>query len=168
MVGHGQKLRSPAQTVGNLSYAGMGPALNPSKKSSFYSLLGLQLQLIKARFYVFLKILNKGKTMNRCIKSLSLGALLALVMASASAQSPAPATGASAPSTVGVTPQEATRANQQAVPRSDTATVVRTAPSPADRASAALGGATTDTTTRATTAGSAAPAGTRGARADRN
>ena len=81
--------------------------------------------------------------MKRQIKLISLGALMAVAMASASAQTPTPATGASAPATVGVTPQEAATANRQAVPRSDTATVVRTAPSPMQRASGAMNDTTT-------------------------
>lgn len=81
---------------------------------------------------------------------------MALATASASAQTPMPATGASAPTTIGVTPQEAAKANRQAVPRSDTATVVRTAPSPMQRASEAMN----DTT--ATPAAPAAPAAMNG------
>lgn len=100
--------------------------------------------------------------MNRHIKSISLGALTALVVANASAQPAAPAPGASVPATVGVTPREAAAANQQAVPRSDTATVVRTAPSPAARASDAMTGNTASTT------GNNAMGSTRRARADRN
>ena len=115
--------------------------------------------------------------MNRCIKSIPLAALLGLAAASAWAQAPAPAAGASAPSTLGVTPAEAARANQQAEPRSDTATVVRTAPSAATQASGAVSGAANSaaTTTGANTTGSAmgrqnaAGAGNvRSARADRN
>ena len=101
--------------------------------------------------------------MKRHIKSICLGALGALAAASALAQTAAPAAGASAPATLGVTPQEAATANRQAVPRSDTATVVRTAPSPAQRATTSMDGNTT-----AGTAGTATTAGTRAARADRN
>ena len=47
---------------------------------------------------------------------------------------------ASQPTTaVGVTPQAAAEANRQAVPRSDTGTVVRTSPSAADTARSATG-----------------------------
>lgn len=113
------------------------------------------------------------------IKSISLGALMALAVVSASAQTPMPAAGASAPATVGVTPQEASTALKQAVPRSDTATVVRTAPSPAQRASDAMGSnntaapaATTSNTASTATMNRTAPNGamgtTRAARADRN
>lgn len=119
--------------------------------------------------------------MNRHIKSIPLGAVLALALASASAQTPAPAGTASAPATLGVTPQEAAKATQEAVPRSDTGTLVRTAPSPAERASGALSGNMPDTssatgrTAQGTTSmngttgtGSGAMGGTRRARADRN
>lgn len=117
--------------------------------------------------------------MKRHIKSVSIGALMALAVVGASAQTTMPANGASAPGTVGVTPREAASAMQQAVPRSDTATVVRTAPSPAQRASSAMSGDTT-TAPAATTGSSASTAAmggtprtgamgtTRAARADRN
>ena len=115
------------------------------------------------------------------LTSMSAGALIAMAAAGVFAQTTAPASGASAPGTVGVTPQEATRANQQAIPRSDTATVVRTAPTAASQASAAVSG-TTGTTGSTGTAGTAnttgvtgstgqdgmATGGTRAARADRN
>lgn len=121
--------------------------------------------------------------MNRYIQSMPLGAALALALAAgnATAQTTAPATAgtASAPATVGVTPQEAAEATRKAVPRSDTGTVVRTSPSPAERASGALNNAGSPAaTTPATgttgaagtgTAGTAGDgAGTRPARADRN
>ena len=65
---------------------------------------------------------------------------------------------------VGVTPQAAAEANRQAVPRSDTGTVVRTSPNAADTARSATGmtgmaGSSGDTTTGNTM---------RQARADRN
>ena len=68
-----------------------------------------------------------------------------------------------APAAVGVTPQTAAEANRQAVPRSDTGTVVRTSPNAADSARSATGmtGSTGDTA-----ASSSAPMRT--ARADRN
>ncbi|MEO6322353.1 MAG: hypothetical protein ABIR56_16830 [Polaromonas sp.] len=107
--------------------------------------------------------------MNRYIKSISLGAVLALALASVSAQTPAPAGTASAPATVGVTPQEAATATQQAVPRSDTGTLVQTSPSPADKARDALGDRTTPSAAPMTgTTGNGATATTRRARADRN
>ena len=108
--------------------------------------------------------------MIRHLTSMSAGALLALAAAGAFAQTTPPASGASAPSTLGVTPQDAARANQQAVPRSDTATVVRTAPSPASRASAAMDGTSGTATGTTGTAGQGgmATGGARTARADRN
>lgn len=114
--------------------------------------------------------------MKHHIRSISLGALVALAVASVSAQTAAPAAGASAPATVGVTPQEAATANQQAVPRSDTATVVRTAPAPTQRASDAMSGNTTRAPAGSTggnaamnsTTGNAGMGTTRAARADRN
>ena len=122
--------------------------------------------------------------MNGHLTSVSVGALLAFAAAGAFAQTTPPASGASAPGAVGVTPQDAAKANQQAVPRSDTATVVRTAPSAATRASAAVGSTTgstgtTGATGTAATTGAASTAGGTGqggmatgsartARADRN
>ena len=122
--------------------------------------------------------------MKRHIKSISLGALMAIAVVGASAQTPMPATSASAAATVGVTPQEASTALKQAVPRSDTATVVRTAPSPAQRASDAMSSTTTATPAAATPAATTAATPntaamgtaprngamrtTRAARADRN
>ena len=117
--------------------------------------------------------------MKRHIKSISIGALMALAAVGASAQTTMPATGASAPATLGVTPREAAIANQQAVPRSDTATVVRTAPSPAQRASDTMSSGTTPApaATTGSTGNTAAMSGTprtgamrttRAARADRN
>ncbi|MDQ3059267.1 MAG: hypothetical protein M3R45_07025 [Pseudomonadota bacterium] len=87
--------------------------------------------------------------MNSYTKMLPWGAVLALTVMSAAAQTTPPASAPATPSTpgtVGVTPGEAAEANRQAVPRSDTGTVVRTAPSAADRAGAALDSGTTDTT----------------------
>ena len=65
-------------------------------------------------------------------KTLSLTAALALSAAGAWAQT------SSTPTTVGATPQEAQQATQNAVPRSDTATLVRTGPSATERASDAM------------------------------
>ena len=114
--------------------------------------------------------------MNHQIRSISLAAFLALAAASASAQTAAPAASASAPATLGVTPREAAAANQQAVPRSDTATVVRTAPAPTQRASDAMSGNTTrapagstgGTAAMNSTTGNTGMGTTRAARADRN
>lgn len=77
---------------------------------------------------------------------------------------------------VGVTPQAAAEAARKAVPRSDTATVVRTAPNAADAArnAAAAAAPSTDATTPVTTStmasngDTARPAVVRKARADRN
>ena len=171
------------KVIAALSYGGMRPALKPSKKSTFYSSVSLQLQAIGNASSVLPQTFRKGRFMNLHLTSISAGALLALAAAGAFAQSTPPATGASAPGTIGVTPAEAAKANQQAVPRSDTATVVRTAPSPASQASAALGTTgttgtagttgTTGATSAAGTAGSAgqggmATGGSRSARVDRN
>ena len=77
-----------------------------------------------------------------------------------------PGMGANQPTTgVGVTPQTAAEANRQAVPSTDTGTVVRTSPNAADSARNATGmtgrtGRTGDTTDTGTTM--------RTARADRN
>ncbi|MFC7208662.1 hypothetical protein ACFQOZ_20025 [Comamonas endophytica] len=70
------------------------------------------------------------------IKTLSLGAALALAATGAFAQTTNNSTVNSnqTPASVGVTPQTANEANQKAVQRSDTGTLVRTEPSAADRA----------------------------------
>lgn len=94
--------------------------------------------------------------------------------------SPITSSTASQPTTaVGVTPQAAAEANKKAVPRSDTATVVRTAPTAAERARNATGDSTTngDSTTTGentttgvstTTGGADAEPSMPKARADRN
>ena len=179
-----ERCRIRRKLIAALSYGGMRPALKPNKKCAFYSSGSLQLQAIGNALFVLPQTFRKGRFMNRHLISMSAGTLLALAAAGAFAQSTPPASGASAPGTVGVTPAEAAKANQQAVPRSDTATVVRTAPSPASQASAAMGGttgtaATTGTTGTANTTGAArtagsagqsgmATGGSRSARADRN
>lgn len=76
--------------------------------------------------------------MLRYIKLISLGVALTLTVASVSAQTNVPAGTASAPARVGVTPQDAAEATQKTIPRSDTGTLVRTSPAPADRASDAM------------------------------
>lgn len=106
--------------------------------------------------------------MLRYIKLIPLGAALALAAASVSAQTTAPA-----PARVGVTPQDAAEATQKAIPRSDTGTLVRTAPAPADRASDAMSSSPTGApnATAAKTAGRTADrsiTSRRRARADRN
>lgn len=74
---------------------------------------------------------------------------------------PSPGMGTNQPATgVGVTPQTASDANQQAVPRSDTGTVVRTSPNAVDSTRNATGMTGNTTTGTGTTM--------RTARADRN
>lgn len=63
---------------------------------------------------------------------LAAGLMLAAAVATASAQTPQPLP-ASQPAPVAVTPETARAADAQAVPRSDTATVVRTGPTAADK-----------------------------------
>ena len=106
--------------------------------------------------------------MNRYIKLIPLGAVLALTVASVSAQTTAPAGAASAPATLGVTPQEAAEANQKAVPRSDTGTVVRTSPSPADRASDAMSDRPAGTTGTTSGMSNGTGTGTSGMTGDRS
>lgn len=112
--------------------------------------------------------------MNSMCRNGALGIVLSVAAMAAFAQS-AP----SAPATVGVQPAAADEAMQKAVPRKDTATVVRTAPSITNKASAAMApAATTNTTTVAPDASNAAMAQDstmaattkpmRKARADRN
>lgn len=91
--------------------------------------------------------------MQRHSKLIPLAAVLALAAAGAFAQTPAPTiTPSSTPDAVGVSPQTAAEANQKAVPRSDTATLVRTSPSAADKAKSTMD----TTTTRMNTTPSAA------------
>lgn len=80
----------------------------------------------------------------------ALGIVLSVAAMAALAQS-AP----SAPNTVGVQPAAANEAMQKAVPRKDTATVVRTAPSIANKASAAMAPAADNTNTVAPDASNA-------------
>jgi hypothetical protein len=112
-------------------------------------------------------------------------AALAWVAVSAGAQTATAPAPSQPPTAIGVSPQTAAEANQKAIPRSDTGTVVRTAPSPAERTGAAVENATsppsrsasgsveTDTSgSAATTAPGAAPGDTQTAmrrpRLDRN
>lgn len=107
--------------------------------------------------------------MKNYIKSIPLAAVLALALGSVSAQTPAPMGAASATTTIGVTPQEATMATQKAVPRSDTATLVQTAPSATDKARSTMNEATTTTVAPVRSTPSNRPMNTtRPARADRN
>lgn len=71
-------------------------------------------------------------TTSRLIASLALAATCAAAFAQTTPATPA--VPASQPATVGVTPEAARAANAQAVPRPDTATVVRTGPTAADKA----------------------------------
>lgn len=104
--------------------------------------------------------------MNHYIKSIPLAAVLAFSIGSVSAQTPAPMGAASAPTTIGVSPQEAAKATQKAVPRSDTATLVNTSPTAADKARSVMN----DTTVAPvrSTAANTAKTPMRRARADRN
>jgi hypothetical protein len=106
--------------------------------------------------------------MNRYVKLIPLGAVMALTAMSASAQTNAPAGTASAPATVGVTPKEVAEATQKAIPRSDTGTVVRTSPSPADKASDAMSDRRTGSTSTTTGTPNATGTGTAGMTSDRS
>ncbi len=108
------------------------------------------------------------------LKTLSLGAALALAATGAFAQTTSNSTvnTTQTPATVGVNPQAANEANQKAVQRSDTATLVRTEPTAAEQARDAANraqnnttGTTMGTMPNGTSTGSMAP---RAARADRN
>jgi hypothetical protein len=109
------------------------------------------------------------------IKTLVKVAAAAAVTAAAIGAHAQPAT-TGAPAAVGVSPGTAADAASKAVPRSDTGTLVRTAPNPSDRAAAAvdgtragMGGSTAATTSP--TAGSTAPMSApvqRARKADRN
>ena len=106
--------------------------------------------------------------MKNYIKSIPLAAVLALALGSVSAQTTAPMGDAST-TTIGVTPQEAATATQKAVPRSDTGTLVKTAPSAADKARTTMNDVTTDTAAPVRSTGSNRPMkAMRPARADRN
>ena len=103
--------------------------------------------------------------MNSQNKMIFLSAVLALTATNAAAQ-----TGTTAPATppaaVGVTPQTAAEANRNAVPRSDTGTVVRTGPSAENRARAVMDSNGTGAATNTT--GNRPARDMRRARADRN
>lgn len=110
--------------------------------------------------------------MNTYLKLLPVAAMLALGAATVSAQAPAPMPAASNPTKVGVTQQDAVEATKKAVPRKDTATVVRTSPTAEEKAKAAMANdapmTTTSTTPDAGTAATAPAPVKRAARADRN
>ncbi|MGN7876755.1 hypothetical protein ACTJKJ_24640 [Roseateles sp. 22389] len=99
------------------------------------------------------------------------GLAVGITCAAASAQAQqAASNAASQPSTIGVTPETAKAANVQAVPRSDTATVVRTGPTVTDKASQMKSSANDALATDGTTVaanGTNGPA-MRAPRADRN
>ena len=81
-------------------------------------------------------------------------------------------TGTTSPQAIGVSPQAASAAQQKAIPRSDTATVVRTGPSAADKATRASRQMSTDGKHTAGSARTAAsgttPTGDLPPRADRH
>ncbi|MCZ2496792.1 hypothetical protein GN316_08495 [Xylophilus sp. Kf1] len=113
--------------------------------------------------------------MQKTVLKMAMFAAVAAASVAAQAQQPATTT---APANVGVTQSTANEAANKAVPRSDTATLVRTAPNAADRTKAAAdsaqnsvgGTGTTANTTNASGGGMAtAPAPMQRARkADRN
>ncbi len=129
------------------SYASTGLALKRRACSVFYA--GAKLPHSRnARFAACgpFNFFRKGKAMSRYIIMTFGGAALALAVAGAAAQNaPAP----TPPNAVGVTPAEAAEAARRAIPRSDTATVVRTAPSPLERARPSAQNNTTSTTSAA-------------------
>ncbi len=98
---------------------------------------------------------TKGLLVGLAITSASLAAL-------AQTGATAPMGTTQSPAAVGVSPQTAAEANRQAVPRSDTATVVRTGPDAVDsaRTAASAAGATASNMGTGTTM--------RPAKADRN
>lgn len=85
--------------------------------------------------------------MNRYLKMIPCSAVLVLTVAGASAQTTAPAT-SQPPTAIGVSPQTAAEAERKAIPRSDTGTVVRTAPSAADQTRSAVDNTTGTNTGR--------------------
>lgn len=88
--------------------------------------------------------------MHRHSKLIPLAAVLAFAVGGAWAQTP-PIT--STPEAVGVSPKTAAEANQKAVQRSDTGTLVRTSPSAADKAKSAMDNTASGTATMSTTTG---------------
>ena len=104
------------------------------------------------------------------LKGLFLGLAVtgASVAALAQTTTTAPMGTSQTPAAVGVSPQTAAEANRQAVPRSDTATVVRTGPDAVDSARTAASAAERSAPTMGT--GNASVSGTtmRPAKADRN
>ncbi len=96
-----------------------------------------------------------------------LAASIAIAGAALSAQAQTTPAANGAPASVGVSPGTAADAASKAVPRSDTGTLVRTAPNAADRARTATDGVTTNTGNTNATTGAAitAPTPTAGAAA---
>ncbi len=87
--------------------------------------------------------------MHRHSKLIPLAAVLAFAVGSALAQTP---TNSATPEAVGVSPKTAVEANQKAIQRSDTGTLVRTSPSALDKAKSAMDNTTSGTAaTTATT-----------------
>ena len=90
--------------------------------------------------------------MNPMCRNASLGIVLSAAAMAVLAQTAASTT----PGTVGVQPPAAREAIEKAVPRNDTGTVVRTAPSVAARASDAMAPSSSTNNTNATDASNAA------------
>ena len=85
--------------------------------------------------------------MSSSIKMIPWGAVLALTLAGGvGAQTGSAPASAQPPAAIGVSLQTADEANRKAVPRSDTGTVVRTAPSAADQTRSAVENSATTTT----------------------
>ncbi len=106
----------------------------------------------------------KTSTRNQLLLTAALlaGSSVALAQTSGTAgTSTMPAMGANQPTTsIGVTPQTAAEANRKAVPRSDTATVVRTSPNAVDSTRNATG--MSSTTGGTGTSGTSGASGTSG------
>lgn len=112
--------------------------------------------------------------LKKTLTTLSLGAALAVAASGAFAQTTNNSTvnSTQTPATVGVSPQEANQANQRAVQRSDTGTLVRTdgtaAEQARDAANRAQNNASSTMNNTTTNSGMATDTTPRRARADRN
>lgn len=107
--------------------------------------------------------------LKKSMKTLSLGAVLALAATGAFAQTPnSTVNSAQTPASVGVSPQTANEANQKAVQRSDVGTLVRTDATAAEQARDAANRAQNNATTSTTMNNDTAATQRRPARADRN
>lgn len=111
--------------------------------------------------------------LKKSITTLSLGAALALAATGAFAQTTNNSTvnTTQTPATIGVSPQEANEANQKAVPRADTGTLVRTDATAAEQARDAANRAQNNAATTMNNSNNGTAMGTtqrRAARADRN